>query len=130
MSTIKPITLYSHASGPNPWKVAIILKELDLPYEEIFMDMADLKKPPYEKLNPNGRVPTIVDPNTDITLWETGAIIEYLIDTYDKEHKLSLDTFPEKYHQKQWLYFQASGQGMSALLELLSSPAQHEYVLT
>jgi glutathione S-transferase len=111
MSTIKPITLYSHASGPNPWKVAIILKELDLPYEEIFMDMADLKKPPYEKLNPNGRVPTIVDPNTDITLWETGAIIEYLIDTYDKEHKLSLDTFPEKYHQKQWLYFQASGQG-------------------
>jgi len=111
MSTIKPITLYSHASGPNPWKVAIILKELDLPYEEIFMDMADLKKPPYEKLNPNGRVPTIVDPNTDITLWETGAIIEYLIDTYDKEHKLSLDTFPEKYHQRQWLYFQASGQG-------------------
>lgn len=60
-------------------------------------------------------MPAIQDPNfgTDgITIWETGAIIEYLIERYDTEHKLS---FPagtaEAYHAKQWLFFQASGQG-------------------
>ena len=51
----KPITLYSHASGPNPWKVAIILEELGLPYESKMMDMGQLKKEPYVSLNPNGR---------------------------------------------------------------------------
>jgi glutathione S-transferase len=72
--------------------------------------MSDLKAEPYVSLNPNGRVPTIVDPNTNITLWESGAIIEYLVDTYDNENKLTYATFPEKYHVKQFLYFQMSGQ--------------------
>jgi glutathione S-transferase len=57
------------------------------------------------------RVPAIQDPNTDITLWESGAIIEYLIDTYDKSKQLTYDTVPEKFQLKQWLHFQASGQG-------------------
>jgi glutathione S-transferase len=70
--------------------------------------MAEIKQEPYIQLNPNGRVPTIEDPNTGITLWESGAIVEYLIDTYDKEQKLSIDAFPEKYHLKQFLYFQVS----------------------
>ncbi len=51
----QPITLYSHATGPNPWKVAIILEELGLKYESKFVEMADMKKAPFEKLNPNGR---------------------------------------------------------------------------
>jgi glutathione S-transferase len=59
-------------------------------------------------MNPNGRVPAIQDPNTGITLWESGAIVEYLIDTYDKEQKLSINAFPEKYHLKQFLHFQVS----------------------
>ena len=57
------------------------------------------------------RIPAIDDPNTGITIWESGAIIEYLIDTYDKDSKLTLQTFPEKYHLKQMLHFQVSGQG-------------------
>ncbi len=101
----------SAASGPNPWKVAIVLVELGIPYETEYVDFADLKKPPYEKINPNGRVPAIHDPNTDITLWESAAIIGYLVDTYDKEDKLSFSTFPEKYYQEQWMAFQISGQG-------------------
>jgi len=111
MSDLKPITLYSHASGPNPWKVAIVLEELKLPYNHKFMDMAELKKDPFEKINPNGRVPVIEDPNTGITLWESGAIIEYLEETYDKESKLTYTSSPKKYFVKQWLYFQTSGQG-------------------
>jgi glutathione S-transferase len=51
----KPITLFSHASGPNPWKVAIILEELNLPYETKFMDMQVMHTPEFEKYNPNGR---------------------------------------------------------------------------
>jgi len=107
----KPITLYSHASGPNPWKVAIILEELGLPYESKMMDMGQLKKEPYVSLNPNGRVPCIEDPNTGIVLWESGAIVEYLIETYDKSNKLSFSTSPEKFYCKQYLMFQMSGQG-------------------
>ncbi|KAF2832833.1 URE2 protein [Ophiobolus disseminans] len=108
---IKEILIYGHASGPNPWKVIMVLEELELPYKHKLLEMSEIKQEPYIHLNPNGRVPTIEDPNTGITLWESGAIIEYLIDTYDKERKLSIDTFPEKYHLKQFLYFQSSGQG-------------------
>jgi len=111
MSSVKPITLYSHASGPNPWKVAILLEELSIPYETKFIDFADLKKPPYLEINPNGRVPAIQDPNTGITLWESGAINTYLIDTYDTDKKLTYTTSPEKYQVVQWLMFQMSGQG-------------------
>ena len=95
----QPIILYSHATGPNPWKVAIILEELGLKYEHKFVEMADLKKAPFEAVNPNGRsvaltssvrfevtlthavfsVPAIEDPNSGIVLWESGAIVEYLI---------------------------------------------------
>lgn len=46
-----------------------------------------------------------------VILWQSCAIIEYIVDTYDKEHKISFSTFPEKYLTKTWLYFQASGQG-------------------
>lgn len=56
-------------------------------------------------------VPAIEDPNTGIVLWESGAIIEYLIDQYDTSAKLSFTSLPEKYHTKQWLHFQVSGQG-------------------
>ncbi|KAK7998060.1 hypothetical protein PG989_006100 [Apiospora arundinis] len=111
MSEMKPIVLYQHAQGPNPWKVAMILEELGIPYEENFIDPSTIKQEPYISINPNGRIPAIQDPNTGITLWESGAIIEYLIDTYDKEYKLSYDTLPEKYHAKQFLAFQISGQG-------------------
>ena len=107
----KPIKLYSHAGGPNPWKVAIILEELKIPYETEMMQFPDLKKDPFESINPNGRVPAIEDPNTGLKLWESGAIIEYLLETYDKDNSLSYTKGAEKFEQKCWLHFQMSGQG-------------------
>lgn len=110
-SQIKPIKVWGQG-GPNPPKVAMILSELEIPHEIIAIPFTDVKKPEYVAINPNGRVPAIHDPNTDLTLWESGAIVEYLIERYDTKQKLS---FPagsaESYHAKQWLFFQTSGQG-------------------
>lgn len=106
MSISSRKTNSNEALGPNPWKVAIVLEELNLPYETKYMDMGDLKKEPFTKLCVNGRVPVIEDPNTGITLFESGAIVEYLAETYDKEDKLSVSSTPEKFFQSQWLHFQ------------------------
>lgn len=111
MPSLKPITVWGKG-GPNPPKVAILLEELGIPYEAIAVPLSDVKKPEYTAVNPNGRLPTIYDPNTDIKVWESGAILEYLIEKYDKDYKFS---FPpgtaESYHAKQFLFFQVSGQG-------------------
>lgn len=75
------------------------------------MDFSQLKQEPFESQFPNGRVPAIEDPNTGMKLWESGAIIEYLLETYDTSNALSYTSGPERYEQKCWLHFQMSGQG-------------------
>ena len=109
---LKPIKVWGKG-GPNPPKVVMILEELAIPYDAEATPLTDIKKPAYLAINPNGRLPSIHDPNTGITLWESGAIVEYLIERYDsEERKLSFEPgTPEAYHAKQWLFFQASGQG-------------------
>jgi len=110
-SQIKPIKVWGKG-GPNPPKVAMILEELGVPYDAIHFPLSDVKSPGYVAINPNGRLPSIQDPNTNITLWESGAIIEYLIEVYDKDYKLSFAPgTPEYFHAKQWLFFQTTGQG-------------------
>ncbi|KAL2014509.1 hypothetical protein VTN00DRAFT_2034 [Thermoascus crustaceus] len=112
MASLKPITLWGHVTGPNPWKVAMVLEELNVPYEIKNIEFPEMKQPPYEKININGRVPAIEDPNTGITMWESGAIIEYLVETYDKEKNISFTAGTQDYfHAKQWLHYQMSGQG-------------------
>ncbi|RDL34573.1 Uncharacterized protein BP5553_07701 [Venustampulla echinocandica] len=108
---MQPITLYWRPQVPNPSKIVIIFEELGIPYVGKFIEHADLKQPAFEAINPNGRVPAIHDPNTDLTLWESGAIVSYLIEKYDTEHKLSYVTEPEKYHVLQWQHYQSTGQG-------------------
>ena len=110
-SQIQPIKVWGQ-SDPNPPKVAIMLAELGLPYEIIPVGRGEVKKPEYVAINPNGRTPSIHDPNTGITLWESGAILEYLIEVYDKKHQFSFAPgTPEYYHAKQWLFFSSTGQG-------------------
>jgi glutathione S-transferase len=109
---LKSLTLHGAPPSPNPFKVNVLLKELGLPYSISSFTYADVKGAEYVAINPNGRFPALQDPNTGLTLWESGAIVEYLVETYDKDHKFS---FPagsaEAYHAKQWLYFQTTGQG-------------------
>ncbi|KAF8586956.1 glutathione S-transferase [Ramaria rubella] len=109
------ITLYSHKGGPNGWKVVSVLEELGIKYETKFLDFQkkEQKDPEYTKYNPNGRIPAIVDhDNNDFVLWESSAIISYLVDRYDKDRKISYDYgTPEFYQVQQWLAFQISGQG-------------------
>jgi len=112
-SPSKPIKVWG-GQGPNPGKVIIILAELGIPYEVIKYPMQDVKKPEYVAINPNGRLPSIQDPNTGITLWESGAIIEYLIERHDADQRLSFAPgTTESYLAKQWLFFQTTGQGPS-----------------
>ncbi|KAF2478186.1 glutathione S-transferase II [Lindgomyces ingoldianus] len=107
----KPIKVWMAPPGPNPWKVVLILEELDIPYEIVSFKFDDVKKKPFIDLNPNGRVPAIEDPNTGLTLWESGAIIQYLIEQYDTEKKLTYGDVIKKNQLNQWLMFQMSGQG-------------------
>ena len=110
-SPIKSIEVWGQG-GPNPPKVAIVLEELGVPCIFKPIEFSDVKKPEFLAINPNGRLPAIHDPNTDLTLWESGAIIEYLIERYDTENLLGFAPgTAESYLAKQWLYFQTTGQG-------------------
>jgi glutathione S-transferase len=68
------------------------------------------------KINPNGRIPAIVDQSTtpETPVFESGAVMLYLVDKFDKEGKLSYsrEKDPQKYwEQIQWLFFQNAGVG-------------------
>ncbi|KAK0712772.1 putative glutathione S-transferase 1 [Lasiosphaeria miniovina] len=107
---LEPIHIWGKG-GPNPPKVAMILGELDLPHELQFVDFSEVKQPAYLAINPNGRIPAMHDPNTGVTLWESAAIVLYLVETYDKSQRISFAPgTPEHHHAHQWLLFQASGQ--------------------
>jgi glutathione S-transferase len=103
--------LTSKASAPNAWKVITILEELNVPYEIKSFKFEDVSKRPFTDINPNGRNPAIEDPNTGLVLWESGAIVLYLVEQYDKEKKLTYTDLVQRNHLNQYLIFQVSGQG-------------------
>lgn len=104
------IHLYT-ASTMNGWKPTIFLEEAGVDYELTFIDFAkkEQKSDWYVALNPNGRIPTIVDRgNDDFTVFESGAILWYLAEKYGvflpDDPKLRSETL-------QWLMFQMGGIG-------------------
>lgn len=104
------IDLYTSPT-PNGHKVTIALEEMQLDYKVINVDLmaGDQKKPEYLQLNPNGRIPTIVDrANDDFVVFESGAILMYLGELSGKFYP----TDAKKRSQVvQWLMFQMGGVG-------------------
>jgi GSH-dependent disulfide-bond oxidoreductase len=101
------ITLYT-AATPNGWKASITLEELGLPYElkTISFDENEQKSDWYLKINPNGRIPALVDDGFPI--FESGAIMTYLA---EKTGKLMPTDLKGKTKVMQWLMFQMGGIG-------------------
>ncbi|MEM8876869.1 MAG: glutathione binding-like protein [Pseudomonadota bacterium] len=104
------IQLYT-AATMNGYKPVIFLEEAKEDYELTFVDFAkkEQKEPDYLKLNPNGRIPTIVDRgNDDFAVFESGAILWYLAEKFGRflpsEQKARSETL-------QWLMFQMGGIG-------------------
>src|SRR5258705_13530633 len=80
------IDLYT-APTPNGWKASITLEELGIPYEVHIINLmaGDQKNPEYLKINPNGRIPAIVDRDEDgFAVFESGAIMIYLAEKAGK----------------------------------------------
>jgi GST-like protein len=107
------LQLYSLPT-PNGVKVSIMLEEIGLPYEVHLVDFNkdDQKTPEFLSLNPNGKIPAIIDPNgpggQPMGLWESGAILGYLAGKTDK--MIPLD--PARMIQTiQWVHFQMGGVG-------------------
>ena len=107
------IQLYSFPT-PNGVKVAIALEEMGLPYEahRVTLADADVKSPEFLSLNPNNKIPAIIDPNgpdgEPVGIFESGAILIYLA---DKAGKLIGRNGAERAHVIQWLMFQMGGLG-------------------
>ena len=104
------IDLYT-AATPNGWKVSIALEELGLPYRvhAIRLEKLEQKEPWFLALNPNGRIPVIVDrANSDFAVFESGAILLYLA---EKTGRLLPAEPKARSVALQWLMFQMGGVG-------------------
>jgi glutathione S-transferase len=104
------IELYT-AETPNGWKIAIALEELGLPYRvnALRLSQGDQRQDWYLQLNPNGRIPTIVDhDNDDFVVFESGAILIYLA---EKTGRLLPADVKGRSLVLQWLMFQMAGVG-------------------
>jgi GST-like protein len=108
------IELYTWGT-PNGRKVSIMLEECGLPYNVHKINIGTNSEqfaPEYLKINPNGKIPSIVDPDgpdgKPIALMESGAILIYLS---GKTNRFLPDSVRGKYDALQWLMFQMGGVG-------------------
>jgi GSH-dependent disulfide-bond oxidoreductase len=107
------LQLYSLPT-PNGVKVSVMLEEIGLPYEAHLVDFNkdDQHTPEFLSLNPNGKIPAILDPNgpdgQPLSLFESGAILQYLA---EKAGKLLPVDAARRYKTIQWVHFQMGGIG-------------------
>lgn len=103
-------TLYTSAT-PNGWKASIALEELGLPFRvySVSLGKGEQKQEWYLRLNPNGRIPTLVDhEEEDFAIFESGAILVYLA---EKTGRLMPTDLRGRSRVMQWLMFQMGGIG-------------------
>jgi glutathione S-transferase len=104
------IDLYT-APTPNGWKASVALEELGLPYtvHAVDLERGEQRRPDYLALNPNGRIPTIVDRDAgDFAVFESGAILLYLA---EKTGRLMPADARGRSLVVQWLKIQMGGIG-------------------
>ncbi|MBD0413686.1 glutathione S-transferase N-terminal domain-containing protein [Oryzicola mucosus] len=107
------IQLYSFPT-PNGVKISIALEETGLPYEAHRVDIMknETWTPDFLSLNPNGKIPSIIDPNgpggTPLALFESGAILTYIA---EKSGMLMPKDPARRYETLQWVFFQMGGIG-------------------
>ena len=104
------IDLYT-AATPNGRKASIMLEELALPYQAVWLNLGELqqREPWFLKINPNGRIPAIVDRDEDdFAVFESGAILLYLA---EKTGRLLPSETKARSTVLQWLMFQMGGVG-------------------
>ena len=104
------IELYTSPT-PNGYKTSVALEELEIPYNVHVVNLmsGDQKKPEFLKLNPNGRIPVIVDTDNDnLAIMESGAQLIYLA---EKAGKLLPTEAKARANVMQWLMFQMGGIG-------------------
>ena len=104
------IDLYTSPT-PNGWKVAMTLEELSLEYKVCCVDLGagDQHMPDFLNLNPNGRIPVIIDRDaSDLVIFDSNAILFYLA---EKTGMLLPKKGAARHKVMQWLMFQASGIG-------------------
>ncbi|KAI0693445.1 glutathione S-transferase C-terminal-like protein [Cerioporus squamosus] len=116
----RPLQLYT-AGTPNGHKVSILLEELQAQYgltydvHPIDISKGTQKEPWFIALNPNGRIPVVVDPNRGgFAVFETAAILLYLEQHYDTQRKFSFDPrtrADEHSEMLQWMFFVHGGIG-------------------
>ncbi|CAF3458209.1 unnamed protein product [Fusarium graminearum] len=110
------ITLYTEGT-PNGLKISIALEELGLDYKVVTLDFSkhEQKEPWFLNINPNGRIPAITDKDesgNEVKIFESGAILEYLVAKYDENHKISYPyKSKEHWDTTSWLMWQVSGLG-------------------
>lgn len=95
---------------PNGYKVAIALEEMGIDHEINWVNIGagEQHDPEYLKISPNGKIPAIVDHETEISLMESGAILQYLA---EKTGKFGGDTVRDRRAVTQWLHWQMGGLG-------------------
>lgn len=104
------IELYT-AATPNGRKISIMLEETELEYSVSLVDLENMeqKQDWYLRINPNGRIPAIIDKdNENLCLFESGAILIYLA---EKTGRLLPESGKARYRVIQWLMFQMAGVG-------------------
>lgn len=106
VETLKPITLYTWGT-PNGRKVSIALEELRLPYETVAINIGkgDQFNKEFLAVSPNNKIPAIFDPNSGLSLMESGAILFYLAE----QTKQFIGPHPMK--TMEWLMWQMGGVG-------------------
>lgn len=109
-NTASPTLTFYTANTPNGQKVSIYLQEAGLPYRQVDVDLGkgEQRRPEYLAINPNGKIPALVDHGEGITVFESGAILSYLSSHYGALHPAGRH---EQWQVQQWLHFQIGGIG-------------------